>query len=83
MQWHMIFFFILGLCALSVDNDNGYIAYPGSSQVRQCNECKIFLTPQIVQLIFARHQSLLRGVGKPECGLQETRKWDSTDQPTV
>ena len=31
-------FFISGLCALSVDNDNGYIAYPGSSQVCQCNE---------------------------------------------
>ena len=31
-------FFISGLCALSVDNDNGYIAYPGSSQVRQYNE---------------------------------------------
>ncbi len=24
---------ILGLCALSVDNDNGFIAYPGSNQV--------------------------------------------------
>ena len=25
---------LVGLCALSVDNDNGFIAYPGSSQVR-------------------------------------------------
>ena len=24
---------LVGLCALSVDNDNGFIAYPGSSQV--------------------------------------------------
>ena len=24
-----------GLCALSPDNDNGFLAYPGSNQVRQ------------------------------------------------
>ena len=28
-----------GLCALSVDNDNGFIAYPGSSQVSYSSCC--------------------------------------------
>ena len=32
-----------GLCALSVDNDNGFIAYPGSSQVsHQLLQCMCY-----------------------------------------